>query len=164
VTTEDDFNAALDADPEDWQTRLVYADWLQERGDERAEGYRALGMARHFPGRSEFSQPHRWGFTNPANDVAGKHGWGSHVLPREWWEVMDPGEVSREDNPWWNWHPSRREAEDAAALAFAGLPPERRAELLAAAPPARKPKRKKATPKKPAAQKPKAKMPKGKKK
>lgn len=30
MTTEDDFQAVLDADPSDWQTRLVFADWLQE--------------------------------------------------------------------------------------------------------------------------------------
>jgi uncharacterized protein (TIGR02996 family) len=44
VTTEEDFQNALDANPKDWQTRLVFADWLQERGDERAEGYPALGL------------------------------------------------------------------------------------------------------------------------
>src|SRR5204863_136709 len=49
VTTEDDFQNALDADPADWQTRLVFADWLQERGDVRAEGYRALGRTRFYP-------------------------------------------------------------------------------------------------------------------
>ena len=43
MTTEDDFQAALDANPNDWQTRLVFADWLDERGDVRASGYRALG-------------------------------------------------------------------------------------------------------------------------
>ena len=43
VTTEDDFQRALDKNPDDWQTRLVFADWLEERDDPRAEGYRALG-------------------------------------------------------------------------------------------------------------------------
>jgi uncharacterized protein (TIGR02996 family) len=51
VTTEDDFQAALDENPEDWQTRLVFADWLDERGDERGPGYRALGLQRHRPPR-----------------------------------------------------------------------------------------------------------------
>src|SRR5262249_13386737 len=49
VTTEDDFQNALDAQPGDWQTRLVFADWLQDRSDPRAEGYRALGMNRIVP-------------------------------------------------------------------------------------------------------------------
>ncbi len=30
MTTEDDFQTALDAAPDDWQTRLVFADWLDE--------------------------------------------------------------------------------------------------------------------------------------
>ena len=33
MTTEDDFQTALDANPEDWQTRLVFADWLEDNGD-----------------------------------------------------------------------------------------------------------------------------------
>ena len=37
MTTEDDFQQALDANPDDHHTRLVFADWLQERGDPRAE-------------------------------------------------------------------------------------------------------------------------------
>jgi uncharacterized protein (TIGR02996 family) len=49
LTTEDDFQNALDANPEDHQTRLVFADWLQERVDPRAEGYRALGRLRVQP-------------------------------------------------------------------------------------------------------------------
>jgi uncharacterized protein (TIGR02996 family) len=51
VTTEDDFQKALDKRPDDWQTRLVFADFLEERGDPRAAGYRILGLwqlvARH---------------------------------------------------------------------------------------------------------------------
>ena len=49
MTSEDDFQAALDTSPDDWQTRLVFADWLQERGDPRAEGYRALAVHRRIP-------------------------------------------------------------------------------------------------------------------
>ena len=49
MTTEDDFHRALDANPDDWQTRLVFADWLDDRGDPRAEGYRALGHLRLCP-------------------------------------------------------------------------------------------------------------------
>ncbi len=36
MTTEDDFQCALDRNPGDWQTRLVSVDWLQEHGDPRA--------------------------------------------------------------------------------------------------------------------------------
>jgi uncharacterized protein (TIGR02996 family) len=135
MTTEDDFQAALDANPEDWQTRIAYAAWLQERGDPRAEGYRALGV----------------------NKL-----WGCESITREnvvewmpyqeavWFRRDGPGDDSHDDlppdwfaalgnrerwffwtKPWTNPYPNRRSAEDAAALAFAKLPAERRAELLA---------------------------------
>jgi uncharacterized protein (TIGR02996 family) len=156
MTTEDDFAAALDADPEDHNTRLVFADWLQERGDPRAEGYRALGALRLKPSTSAFNRPDPcWGFSHPENSYANQRSRRACVLPRDWWEVMDPGVVSRASNASWNWHLSRRATEDAAALAFASLPPERRAELLAATP--TKKKRKTGTRTKSAAQKPKGK-------
>lgn len=49
MTTEDDFQNAIDASPDDWNARLVFADWLQEQGDPRAEGYRALGALKWCP-------------------------------------------------------------------------------------------------------------------
>lgn len=50
MTTEDDFQAALDANPEDWQTRLVFADWLQERGDSRTACTRSATRSSTRPG------------------------------------------------------------------------------------------------------------------
>lgn len=115
MTTEDDFQNALDAQPDDWQTRLVFADWLQERGDPRAEGYRALGVNRCFPLYTSAEQ-YRWIPGHMRGTV------GDCWLPWDWTEQIPDS----------NHRDSRREAEDAAALAFAQLPPERRAELLAA--------------------------------
>jgi uncharacterized protein (TIGR02996 family) len=121
MTTEDDFQAALDADPDDWQTRLVFADWLEERGDERGPGYRALGLHRHRPPRGNgyvwFNAAHygRVTFDN---------------LPADWFEELED-ETDGASDAFRAWS-TRREAEDAAAWAFAELPPERRAELLAA--------------------------------
>jgi uncharacterized protein (TIGR02996 family) len=45
VTSEDDLPPALGADPDDRQTRLVFADWLEDRGDERGPGYRSSTRA-----------------------------------------------------------------------------------------------------------------------
>jgi uncharacterized protein (TIGR02996 family) len=159
VTTEEDFQAALDADPNDWQTRLVFADWLQDRGDERAEGYRALGVLRRVP-TSKFFQPRsrkRWylwySTTHGGNLERNRHGPASAIiesmrvaaLPTDWCETilaLTPAEKrGNHRGGWFGYGVTRREAEDAAALAFARLPPERRAELLAEAPPATKPKR-----------------------
>ena len=131
MTTEDDFQAALDANPEDHQTRLVFADWLQERGDVRAEGYRALGVLRLWPLEYQDDGP-AWSFHNgfgryQSEDVP-KH----HALPKPWFEAA---KMHNKVRLWM--HPpdtnlrTRHEAEDVAALAFSKLPPESRAELLA---------------------------------
>ncbi len=127
MTTEDDFHAALDESPEDWQTRLVLADWLQECGDPREDGYRALAAMRLRPHRAT---SHWW-----SND-ADRH-WSAHnefnLLPQDWFALTTPSMSSK------GCHcdfATRREAEDAAAVAFARLPAPRRAALLAAPSPA----------------------------
>ena len=124
MTTEDDFQAALDANPYDWQTRLVFADWLEERGDPRAEGYRALGVLQLRP----YSAAYCW--ANARNRESTAHA-GFNLLPQDWYAFTTP---NLETAGIYCFFESRREAEDAAALAFARLPPERRAELLAALP------------------------------
>lgn len=141
MTTEDDFQAALDANPEDWQTRLVFADWLQERGDPRAEGYRALGVSRRRPyvGGFDNTETGRWlgaGWFG----CEGKLAEDAYTLPEDWFRAIKgfgkdlmyrPRYVGKFKTP------NRRTIEDAAALAFARLPAARRAELLAAPPPAK---------------------------
>ncbi len=47
--SEEGFQAVLDADPTDWITRGVFADWLEERGDPRAAGYRELSRLKKRP-------------------------------------------------------------------------------------------------------------------
>lgn len=118
MTTEDDFQAALNADPTDWQTRLVFADWLDERGDPRAEGYRAIGVADRRPKRSAsgWYWYARWPRV-PDIRIGDGHG----TLVGDWWDATLPGQ-----SPF----ATRRAAEDAAARAFARLPAARRAELL----------------------------------
>lgn len=115
MTTEEDFQAALDAHPEDWQTRLVFADWLEEQGDPRAEGYRALGVN----GMHPMLLSSLWGYLRGSLRRP-----GAQWVPYDWhecWRAPGGGEF----------FPSRRAAEDAAALAFAKLPTARRNELLA---------------------------------
>lgn len=122
MTTEDDFQKALDADPNDHQTRLVFADWLQERGDERAEGYRMLGYARMVPfgpkRPTQIGDTH-WGWletvTGRSHGCTVKSYWHTHLSTV--WVSAPPG-----------WHkswsgrrvayPTRAEAEDDAARAW----------------------------------------------
>jgi uncharacterized protein (TIGR02996 family) len=140
MTTEDDFQRALDAHPDDWQTRLVFADWLQDQRDPRADGMRALGTLALWPfeyGLSDrCSKVELWGYHNgeghhqparaPREPVPARH-----ALPPDWLALLNRGDAKE---VWCRALYSRREAEDAAALAFAGLPAERRAELLASPP------------------------------
>lgn len=114
MTTEDDFQTALDAHPDDWQTRLVFADWLDERGDPRAEGYRALGRNEIHP----MCMSGLWGYLRASLRLP-----GAQWMPHDWYEFWRrPGQAE--------FIKTRRGAEDAAATAFARLPAERRAELL----------------------------------
>jgi uncharacterized protein (TIGR02996 family) len=159
VTSEDDFQAALDANPTDWQTRLVLADWLQERGDPRAGGYRALGVQRVCPSRIQMEgtpdeKDGEWLFIfgNTANDSKKAiEKWGQSFLPTVWFKKVT-GRNKEDRNPWWRYFNTRREADDTAALAFATLAKAHRAKLLTPPPvevpePAKTRKRKPAKPK-----------------
>ena len=127
MTTEDDFQSALDDNPEDWQTRLVLADWLDERGDERAEGYRALAALRRIP--ASMSNGSFWWYSS-RNYCADRR----QTLPPDWFECLPEKNrthlypVAHEKV-----RSSRRWVEDTAARAFAKLPRARRTELLTAA-------------------------------
>lgn len=124
MTTEDDFQRQLDANPDDHHTRLVFADWLQERDDPRATGYRALGVLGRNADRPNLKCPY-W--------YKSEFGSGSHALPNAWYALLDmPGKGSANCPQWGKGMATRRECENAAALAFARLSAERRAELLAA--------------------------------
>lgn len=130
MTTEDDFQRALDTNPDDWQTRLVFADWLEERGDIRAEGYRALGVLRLHP---LTPRPKSVGWCSSSNLMyRGEAKWANCILPVCWYDAtraLLTGVAGRTDKFWCE-RMTRTQAEDAAARAFAGLPDDLRAELL----------------------------------
>lgn len=127
MTTEDDFHATLDANPDDWQTRLVFADFLADRDDPRAEGYRAIAVQRRCPQRigRPTGDAHWW--------YCGSDSAADNIIPRDWFERLPTGVGSKLfwpviDKP--GGVLSRRACEDALARAFAGLPADRRAALL----------------------------------
>lgn len=135
MTTEDDFQAALDARPSDWQTRLVFADWLQERDDPRADGYRALGHLRSYPVLIQMEgngtgEPGEWYFIfgNMGNALA-RPRWALCLVPEAWFKKLTK-KHERNRNNYWKYYDDRREADDDAARAFAKLPAKRRAEVL----------------------------------
>ena len=127
MTTEDDFQRALDSNPEDWQTRLVFADWLQERGDPRADGYRALGVNRRVP---DTRSTLMFRYTSAPAVSFGIDPQHTYVLPLDWYKLADSEWDKSACGPFYK--VTRRAAEDTAALAFARLPAARRAELLTA--------------------------------
>ena len=128
------FQAALDAHPADHTTRLVFADWLQERGDPRAEGYRALGMLGIRPRTAESDTWRLYWYKTPVlTDPS------SNLPLREWVMAMSGyrAEKYRDSHQWGCAdQPTREECENDAAHAFLLLPRERRAELLTPAVPA----------------------------
>jgi uncharacterized protein (TIGR02996 family) len=124
MTTEDDFQRALDEHPKDWQTRLVFADWLQDRDDPRAAGYRAMGelraaMSRYVPDwytRADLHEPYAW-LVWPRR---------SHVLHAQWFDRIDSPLRSNHFFPDYKntatLYVSRAEVDDSVALAFSAIP------------------------------------------
>ena len=131
MTTEDAFQALLDAEPDNHTARLIFADWLDEQGDPRGPGYRALGANRRYACDEEF-------IPCPYMSNRGKWCWS---LPTDWFDLVELAgkgnwfgdEKGSQFAPCWELRidATRREVEDAAALAFAKLPEARQAELLA---------------------------------
>jgi len=139
VTTEEDFRRAINKNRNDWQSRLVFADWLEEQGDPRAMGYRALAALRRVPVRpntpSSFIHP---GYCTraAAKDVYGEAALeeAAHaVLPWDWFRALkkELGDTDPLGDRRWAVGRTVRGIEDAAARAFLRLGPKRRAELLA---------------------------------
>jgi uncharacterized protein (TIGR02996 family) len=134
VTTEDDFQNAIDREPEDWHTRLVFADWLDDRNDPRASGYRAIATQRRCPRQGQNKGKNAWWWHSfPRADHRDCH----NIISPDWFALLPPGEGSAQFWPVFTDQGdvrTRRECEDALALAFAKLPMPRRAELLTSPP------------------------------
>lgn len=131
MTTEEDFQRMLDKNPEDHATRLVFADWLQDRGDPRAEGYRALGANGFHACDSLPASAHRrkqkWLPQKETCWFCGPFAESHWSLPRDWFDALGRRDGKEE---WTRDYENRRAAEDAAALAVLKLSAERREELL----------------------------------
>lgn len=124
MTSESDFQAKLDAEPGNHTVRLIFADWLQDRSDPRADGFRALGKNRLLPHFSQSSG--LWVFWNAGAYPNEVHlGWDdNYYLPGDWFAAAFNKNLRFIRMAY------RDFMEDAAAIAFATLPPERQAELL----------------------------------
>jgi len=131
VTTEEDFQRRLDADPTDWPTRLVFADWLQERRDERAEGYRAAGGGCWCA--PAHSASHDWWVYFAQEQAEPDSYYRPAAIPQDWFALA--WDRARDRLPEWFGYPplAPGTSRTSPRPAFALLPPERRPELLAGA-------------------------------
>jgi uncharacterized protein (TIGR02996 family) len=122
LTTEDDFRRVIDANPSDWQTLLVFSDWLRERNDPRADGYTALAVRRQVP----YNHGRQWCWWGQRSGLSA-HRRKPNLLPDDWYAALEraPSQSFARESQC----PS--DLFDFAARAFSKLPPERRAELLA---------------------------------
>ncbi len=129
MITEDDFQNHLDQHPDDHQTRMVLADFLQENNDPRANGYRALGKLR----KHALDESPNWGhqYTHDQNNTKylnGEEMYKDHQIPKDWLDITP--KVHLRDNSYWRVEDSRKALEDRLAHSFNKLPPERQHELL----------------------------------
>jgi len=126
MNDEQAFNTFLDANPTDHHARQVFADFLQDRSDPRAPGYRKLGKLEKYP------MPMSWsadqdsdhfikfiGFVNLAQHPdPDKNSWHPCALPN-WWLSLVKQRPLTPNEPNVKYFRSRQEAEEAAAQAFA---------------------------------------------
>ena len=137
MNEEDIFQKTLDADPDDFFTRGVFAEWLSDRDDPRAEGYMALSSCRRVPSLRGAQASSYWAWVKKSNcwGHEGPFGEGpmkAFALPDDWIALTATSPELGHTNSirgWRSW-PTRRECENAAAVAFAELPTERQAQLL----------------------------------
>lgn len=149
TTTEADWQATLDAAaPADRAGLMqIFADWLDEMGDARGPGYRAMGKRAKRPqltimneGVAEALHDTQWVWGRRDNLFATDPEYGANVdraclLPKRWFLAIQMTDrfysfnVDKEDRDWEHF-PTRCQADDACALAFARLPLHRQRSLL----------------------------------
>lgn len=134
MTTEEDFRAMIDANPLDFGTLLVFADWLDDRDDSRAEAWRALGVQRVAVFDAENGKVPKW--PAPERYTFGDYRCGPDdhsLLPKDWFsqcvEIVGPDGLNEFLGGAWFGKPTAREGYDVVVAALLQLPAERRAEL-----------------------------------
>jgi uncharacterized protein (TIGR02996 family) len=132
MTDEEAMQAAIDANPEDMTLKMAFADFLDERNDPRAAGYRWMGQngkrainwwtANQFLRQVAPRGAHIWGFHDgigriSINEIAPEYCTLPQELLRETIELKAEGML--EYSSCWTLGLTRRNVEDAVALAYA---------------------------------------------
>lgn len=112
----------LDAEPDNWQARLEYSDWLQERGDgERAAGQRFQVQYECWPCNLQFNRRkfHNWSWYTYTAKWLLQVGSRGHVLVPSLWELLRaPYRNPRNEIPAHKLYRTRHLAELALAAAL----------------------------------------------
>ncbi|QEL19071.1 hypothetical protein [Limnoglobus roseus] len=97
------------------------SDWLEERDDPRAEGYRVLGLLRKWPRKCRQERIWSW------EDLTQLPGERMHVIPYRW---CDATKARLGHNLRYCSTANRRTLEDATAVAYASLSAEVQKQIL----------------------------------
>jgi uncharacterized protein (TIGR02996 family) len=124
MTTEDYFWQMLADNPDDSHTRLVFADWLEERGDDRAEGMRALGELKIRP--HYYTSSKEYGYDMWPTDDYYKH----CELPIDWFRLMQEPHTGKFWGGYVRTATTVKGIESSAAIAFGQLPVEQQQKYL----------------------------------
>jgi hypothetical protein len=119
--TEAAMQAKLDDDPSLGWVRQVLADYLDEIGDERAMGYRVMGLLGVYPrkiGLEGFRMIGNWWWSSPGRLFP-------NCLPEMWNKFL----ITEPNDDKWE-APTRREVEDNAARAWLKLAPTHQEHIL----------------------------------
>lgn len=121
MTDEAAFQMAIDEFPDFWGNRAVFADWLEEQGDWRAEGYRWLGTHRRRPYMMPLSSRAVWGWHLEGSGDVGEP--SRCDLPLDLFEVValigSPASIGSAGE-WVTFSQGRIVAEQAVCLAVEG--------------------------------------------
>ncbi len=137
VTEEEGWLVKLAANPDDATTRLVFADWLQERDDPRADGHRAIARQGLKPRAGDkFFTWFNADCYLPSPTFGGCPVIGAACVSPEWLAAAikhGPARNTQADLwgvTWWvDWF-TRSQAEEALVVGFPHLPEDVRARLL----------------------------------
>jgi uncharacterized protein (TIGR02996 family) len=128
MTTEQDFQTALDQQVDSWQTRLVFADWLEEQGDKRAAGYRALGRLKSYP-EENIDSTTKWGWTHHGHEF--KNPMWTTSIPTIWFDKIYVIDKDRGYSSCFYYdQDTRAETENLAALKFLELTEDEKLQIL----------------------------------
>ena len=114
MSTREAFVDAINADPTDFETRRVYADWLEERGDPAAAGWRVLNATGRVPDYRMHDDEKYWTFwSRPSSYRRGWH-WVPTVIETAGFIPPMPNAVFIHPKAK-GWHPTAVDALQVAA-------------------------------------------------